>query len=338
MKLIKPAPIKKGDIAYVISPSAGIFPFAEGRVVRAKENLEKLGLTVKIAEHADKNAGYISSSIEERVSDIHDVFRDKDCSLIIASIGGNHSNQLIEKLDYDLIRNNPKTFVGYSDNTVLHLAMLSQAKLQSYYGPCFLNQFGEFPSVPDYTLNDFRKVVLEKEHARTIQPSVAYTDEVLDWFTAQDAIRPRKQVKNMGYDWWIKGSATGWALAGAIPSINHVLGSKYMPDPTGSILFIDIPEGSSMHEGMSIADVDAWLTDLANADVLSRINGLVVGRPYKYDQKQINELKKVVLRVMSIYGVPVLFGADFGHTDPMIAIPYGATVLLDSKNDQLSFT
>ena len=171
MNLITPPPVKKGDVAYIISPSAGIFPFAESRVRRAKENLQKLGVEVKIARHAGDNAGYISSSIDNRVSDIHQAFLDPKCSLIMAAIGGNHSNQLVSKLDYELIRNNPKAFVGYSDNTVLHLAMLTQAKLQTFYGPCFLNQFGEFPSILSYTMDDFRKVILEKKHDRIIRPS-----------------------------------------------------------------------------------------------------------------------------------------------------------------------
>lgn len=337
MKLIKPAPIKEGDTAYVISPSAGIFPFAKERALRAKVNLEKLGLKVKIAPHAAKNSGYVSSGIEERIADIHAAFLDKDCSLIMASIGGNHANQLIGKLDYDLIRNNPKTFVGYSDNTVLHLAILSQTGLQTYYGPCLLNQFGEFPEVIHYTLEYFQKVVLEKQYTRSIPSSETYTDEILDWFTARDITRPRKQILNTGYDWWIEGSATGWALVGAIPSINHVMGSKFMPNPTGAILFIDIPEGNSMHEGMSVADIDAWLTDLANAEVLSKLNGLVIGRPYKYDKEQIEELKVIILRIMSEYRIPVLFGADFGHTDPMISIPFGARVSISSDGNALSF-
>ena len=116
MNPTKPRPIKAGDTAYIISPSAGIFPFAEGRVKRAKQHLEKLGLTVKIAANAAKNSGYVSSSVSDRVHDIHEAFRDDNCSLIMAAIGGNHSNQLIPHFDYELIKSNPKTFIGYSPN------------------------------------------------------------------------------------------------------------------------------------------------------------------------------------------------------------------------------
>lgn len=338
MTLIVPPPIKKGDVAYIISPSSGIMPFAQQRVERAISNLSKLGVEVKIAPHASKNSGYVSAGIEDRVSDIHAAFLDKKCSLIIASIGGNHSNQLINRLDYKLIKNNPKTFVGYSDNTVLHLALLSQAQLQTYYGPCFLNQFGEFPEVQEYTLDSFKRIVLEKDYEHIIKPSEFYTDEVLDWFKNEDSTRARKMRRASGWAWWREGIATGWALPAAIPSINHVVGSKYMPDIDGAILMLDIPEGDSMHEGMSIADVDAWLTDLLNVGIFEKIKGLIIGRPYKYKDEMISQLKDVVLRVTATTTFPIMFNADFGHTDPMFTIPIGSKISMESKISSLKIT
>lgn len=337
MSPIKPKPIKTGDVAYIISPSAGLFPFVKNRVRRAEENLERLGLIVKYASNAGKNSGYVSSSIEDRIHDIHQAFLDKDCSLVMAAIGGDHSNQLINRLDYNLIRNNPKTFVGYSDNTVLHLALLSQSNLQTYYGPCFLNQFGEFPHVLDYTLTDFKKVIGRKDYVRRIKASDSYTDEILDWFKDEDSKRPRELWHNSGFVWWKAGAASGWALPAAIPSINHVIGTKYMPSTEGAILLIDIPEGSSMHEGLSVANVDAWLTDLENADIFNKIKGLIIGRPYKYTPQQIGELRDVVGRVGRSYSFPILFNADFGHTDPMITIPYGARMRIDSTTNSFEF-
>lgn len=337
MNLIKPPEIKKGDVAYIISPSAGIMPFVKNRVERAKNNLERLGLKVKIAPNADKNSGYVSATIQERVNDIHRAFSDKDCSLIVAAIGGNHSSQLITELDYELIKNNPKTFIGYSDNTVLHLALFSQTSLQTFYGPCFLNQFGEFPEVLPYTLEEFKDVVIKKNYKRRVSPSQEYTDEILDWFKNEDESRARKLGQNSGFSWWREGQANGWALPAAIPSINHVLPTRYMPDVDGAILMIDIPEGNSMYEGLSVADVDAWLTDLANAGMLQKINGLIIGRPYKYSAEMIDQLNGVINRLVADLNIPVLFNADFGHTDPMISIPVGANILLDSQMDLFEF-
>src|SRR5690606_13726248 len=198
-----------------------------------------------------------------------------------------------------------------SDNTVLHLGLMSQAGLQTFYGPCFLNQFGENPEPLKYTLDDFTNVVINKIYSRKIVASDQYTEEILDWFKNEDAKRPRKQETNSGWKWWREGKTSGWALPVAIPSLNHVLATKYMPDVTGAILMIDIPEGNSMHEGMSVADVDAWMTDLSNAGVLSKINALIISRPYRYSDEAITELKKVTDRVTSSLSIPVLFNVDF---------------------------
>lgn len=336
MNLSIPKRAKAGDVVYVISPSAGLLPFVKKRAERGIRHLEELGFTVKLATNASKNAGYISASPQDRVSDIHEAFLDDRCSMIIAAIGGNHSNQLLPLLDYELIRNNPKIFVGYSDNTVLHMAMFTQSNLQTYYGPCMLNQFGEYPEVLPYTLNHFKSVIMQGNSTFDINPSEHWTDEVLDWTKNQDANRPRELSVNSGYDWWKPGEARGWALPGALPSINHILCTKYFPDPKGAILMIDLPEGSDMFEGMPISDVDSWLTDLDNSEILSKINGMVICRPYKYTAEMVGELKDVILRILNKYDFPVLYNADFGHTDPMITIPIGATIRLDSKSKRFS--
>jgi muramoyltetrapeptide carboxypeptidase len=297
-----------------------------------------MGLKVKIAKNASKNSGYVSASIEDRISDIHEAFSDPSCSLVMASIGGNHSNQLITGLDYTLIQNNPKVFIGYSDNTVLHFALATQSKLQTYYGPCFINQFGEYPNILGYTHDYFKKAVMQDPQVINIGSSRQYTDEVLDWFKNEDAKRARRQTRNMGFDWWRAGSAGGHALPGAIPSINHLIGTKYLPDFRGSILMIDIPEGQSIYQGLAIDEADSWLTDLDNAGLLSVINGLVIGRSYRYNKQMVADLKKVVLRITARYDYPILYNADFGHTDPMITIPIASVAKLDSARSLFSLT
>lgn len=336
MKLQTPRPVKPGDTVYIISPSAGLLPFVEKRVKRATENLTKLGLKVVIAEHAANNSGYISDSIEHRVADLHAAFNDDSCTLIMAAIGGNHANQLLSHLDFELIKNHPKAFVGYSDNTVLHWALATQSRLQTFYGPCFLNQFGEYPEVLPYTLEHFMSAVMERPTEREINASPEYTEEILDWFKNEDAARPRTMQPTGGLYWWKPGTASGWAMPGALPSLNHLLGTPYFPDPSGAILMIDIPEGHSMNEGMPVADVDAWLTDLDNAGVLKRLQGIVVCRPYHYEPDMLTELQAVITRITANYDYPVVANADFGHTDPMTTIPLGATVQLNSVANSIS--
>ena len=140
-RLSIPPPLNRGDAIGFVSPSAGLAPFAMHRIEKAAASLAQLGYKVKIADNALKNQGYISANIPDRTNDIHEMFLDKEVRLIMATIGGNHSNQLISKLDYKIIKKNPKIFIGYSDITVLHYAIQSQTSLATYYGPCAMTQF-----------------------------------------------------------------------------------------------------------------------------------------------------------------------------------------------------
>ena len=184
MKLIVPPCIKKGDLIGIISPSAGLAPFAMHRIDNAVKYLKKIGFRVLIGKHALENADYVSASIKSRVDDIHSMFSNQAVKAIICSIGGNNSNQLLPYIDYKLIRDNPKMFIGYSDISVLHFAFQSQAGLATYYGPCVMTQFGEHPKPLDYTMQYFFKLALKNKLGSSIKilPSKKWTDETLGWF------------------------------------------------------------------------------------------------------------------------------------------------------------
>lgn len=336
--LIPAGDFKQGDTVHIISPSAGLMPFIQERVKRAQTHLESLGYRVVTGKSAAKNDGYVSASIEDRVADIQDAFLDPNCSLILCSIGGNHSNQLLDKINYDLIRNNPKAFCGYSDITVLHLAILAKTGLQTYYGPTFLNQFGEFPEVLPFTLNSFKHVVMQTADERPAPRSEVFTDEILDWFSGLDGERPRIFTSNAGPTAWKEGSATGSALPFTIPSINHVINTDYMPEVESPILMIDIPEGASMHNGLSVGEFDSWFSDLINAGLVGHAAGIAIGRAYKYTPEMITELQKVVLSHCRDLDIPIVYGLDFGHTDPMMSIQYLAQVTLDTTHPSLLMT
>lgn len=335
MSLIIPPKLKKRDVVGFISPSAGLAPFAMHRIKMAVKLFEKMGYKVKIGENALKNNGYVSASIKDRVSDIHKMFLDTEVKMIIATIGGNHSNQLLEYLNYDLIRKNPKIFVGYSDITVLHFAFQSQANLATYYGPCAMTQFGEYPAILDYTLAHFKRAVCEgnKKAPYEIKPSEFWTDEFLDWFKKNDTKRARRLEKNNGYEWLREGYVEGELLGGSIPSINHLAGTKYWCNSKEKIYFIDIPEGYVPYEGIPLQDVDSFLADLYNLGVFDNIKGLIIGRPYHYSSQQSEELKQIILRYSFRKKYPILYNSNIGHTDPIITIRYGSVVELDSEKN-----
>ena len=151
----------------------------------------------------------------------------------------------------------------------------------------------------------------------------------------EDSKRARKLQNSKPAKYWKKGKASGWAFPITIPSINHLIGTKYLPDVNGSIMFLDIPEGNSINEGLSIADFDSFLTDIDNSNLLSKIHGLIIGKPYRYSNGMIDELRSVILRVCKKYDFPILFGVNIGHTDPMITIPIGSNINMGFSNTEV---
>ncbi len=336
MKTIKaprilPDKLKSGDLISILSPSAGLAPFAMHRIEKGKKALEEMGFKVKIEKFALQNAGYISGTIEERVSDIHSAFEDKNVKAIICTIGGNHSNQLLKFIDWELIKMNPKIFLGYSDITVLHNAIYKKTGLITYYGPCIMPEFGEYPEMDKYNVEYFKKALVEGSVGQ-INPSQVWTDQFLNWFTGEDK-GGRIYKINTGYKWWREGRATGTILGGAIPSINHLAGTEFWNSLKGKILFIDLPEGNTPGQGISIADIDSHLADLFNLNVFKDIKGLIIGRPYAQDEGRLAEIKAIFDFYTKNTKYPILYDVDIGHTTPMITVPYGMKVVLDSSKN-----
>lgn len=331
-KLIIPPLLQKGDTIGFISPSAGLAPFAMHRIQKAKKYFESLGYKVKIGRNALKNDGYVSSSVEDRLNDIHELFIDKKVKAIISTIGGNNSNQLLEKLDYKLISKNPKIFIGYSDITSLHFAIQKKSKLATYYGPCVMTQFGESPSPLFYSSESFFSTLTNKSPQKYLQ-SETWTDEVLDWFKKKDLSRSRKQQKNTGYFWLKKGEASGRAWGGTLQTLNALIGTDFWINPKKSVFFLDIPEGHDINSGMPLAEVDFYINHLKLAGVFNSINALVIGRPYKYSATDIDSLNKIILSATEKSNYPILTLVNIGHVDPIITLRYGSKLHLDSKKN-----
>lgn len=334
MTLIIPELLEKGDTIGFVSPSSGPNPLAIHRVEYAKKTLEKLGYNVVFAKNSLKNEGYVSSSIKNRVDDLHEMFSDPKVKMVMCTIGGNNSNQLLKYIDYDLIKNNPKIFIGYSDITVLHYAIMSQSNLSTYCGPCAMTQFGEYPKILDYTLNYFNLALTAENHKETylIKSSLKWTEEFLDWFQKKDQERPRVLGDNSGYEWLVGGKAKGNILGGTILSLNHLIGTEYWVNPRGSVFFIDIlQESGSLDE----SSIDSFLTDFDNQGLFDSINGLIIGRLANCSKDVAGRIKKRIIELVKDKNYPVLFNADIGHTDPIVTLRYGSIVSLDSYNNKL---
>lgn len=327
---IKPPALQPGDTIGVVSPSwggAGLFPH---RVEQAVEQLNNLGYQVRFGRHALNHNGYVSDSPQNRAQDIQDLFMDPQIKAIIAAIGGDHSCQLLPWLDFDPIRRNPKIFMGFSDITVLNVAIWQQTGLVTFNGPALLTDFAEYPQIYAYSLDYWLKTIGRAgQPAGLIQPALEWTDEFLDWAQKLDQQRPRQMRPSPGWTWLKPGRGEGRLIGGCLESLQHLRGTPYWPSWEGAIFFFEISE-----EKPSPATVDGILMDYDNMGVLSQLNGLLVGRPYDYTVAAAQHLREVILARTAPYDFPIITDMDFGHTSPQFTLPLGCQALIDTTQER----
>ena len=139
----KPAALRLGDTVGIISPSWFGGVSFQHRLERGIRQIEALGFRTRIGTHALRNAGWVSASPADRVSDLHDMFQDPEVRAVIATIGGDHACQLLPLIDWNLIRDNPKIFMGFSDITVLNVAIWTETGMVTNNWPSVMTDWAE---------------------------------------------------------------------------------------------------------------------------------------------------------------------------------------------------
>lgn len=317
--------LSAGDTVGIVSPSWGgpsVFPH---RLDNAIAYLESRALKVRVADHARGQNGFVSGTALERTNDLHDLFADPEVTAIIASVGGDHSCHLLPHLDFDLIAANPKIFMGYSDITVLNVAIWHRTGLVTFNGPAMMTDFAEYPAPFEYTLEHFDRAVTSGEPIGRIEPATHWTEELLDWRTKTDLTRARTRSESGGWSWLREGVGAGQLVGGCIESLQHLRGTDFWPDFSGRILFLETSE-----EKPSPARVDGILMDYQNMGVFDRIEGLLIGRPMYYSDEEKQELRDVVQTRTADFSFPVVTDMDFGHTAPQFTLPLGCVARLDA--------
>ena len=332
MNFIVSPPLRKNDTIGFISPSAGLAGVFKYRVKRAITWFEKQGFKIKLSKNFWKT-GYIAGEPEERANDLNEMIYDKSIKAIICSIGGDHSIQLLRYIDFKAFRKNPKIFIGFSDITVLHLAFYKISKVQTFYGPMVLTQFGEYPKPFDYTIENFFKVVMRKKKEIRITPT-DYTDEFLDWAKYKNVARTK--FKKNRFIWLKEGKVRGKLIGGCLPSLLRVAGTKYFPSFKNSIVFLETPEGYKPGAPYPLEQVDADISQLIEIGIFDKAKGLILGIPYRYSNKKKKEFYQLILDRLKDFDFPILANVNFGHTDPIITIPYGSIGVLNSSKNIFS--
>ena len=239
---MKAPALRKGDHIGLVSPwwgGAAAFPH---RVERGVAQLESLGFRVKLGRFALSERGYVSDTARHRVGDLHDMFRDPEVRLILAAIGGDHSCHLLPLLDFDLIAAHPTLFMGFSDITVLNVAIWQRTGLVTFNGPALLTDFAEHPQMFGYTRSSFLRTACDPDPVGIVAPSPWWTEELLDWEQQQDLERPRRREPSAGWTWLQGEVGEGVLIGGCLESLQHLRGTPYWPRWDDAILFFETSE------------------------------------------------------------------------------------------------
>lgn len=320
MMRIYPPKLKSGDEVRVIAPSISLAGVSESSRQVARSRFSSLGMRLSFGDHVKEVDDFGSSSIVSRIQDLHDAFRDTRVRAVLAAIGGFNSNQILRYLDWELIKNNPKIFCGFSDITALNNAILAKAGLVSYSGPVY-SDFGQGLYF-DYTLDYFKRCLFDDSPIE-IKPSESWSDD--RWSEDQ---RDRNLITNEGF--WIinRGQATGSILGGNLCTLNLLQGTEYLPDLTGSILFLEDDYESLPHT------FDRDLQSLIHLPSFAGVRGIVIGRFQKASMVSREILTSIINTKKELDNIPVIGNVDFGHTDPRITFPVGGEVYLSTANDK----
>ncbi|WP_343530632.1 S66 peptidase family protein [Pedobacter sp.] len=324
VKLITPKALTNGDKVASISLSWGAAGDLPHRYAKGKERLEHIfGLKVVETKHALKPASWIYENPQARAEDLMAAFADSSVKAIISNIGGEDSIRILKYVDIEVIRNNPKIFLGFSDSTITHFLCL-KAGLGSFYGTSLLVGFAENVEMHPYQIEDIKRTFFSPAAIGNIAPNKGgWTSEFLDWFDI--SLQDTKRKMNVGEGWrFVRGNSIvrGHLMGGCMEVMEMLKGTAYWPDLElwkDCILFFETSEDQPKP-----ALIRYWLRNYAALGILKHASGIIFGRPY--DNCHAEAYEKELLKVLDeegLFDIPVITLMDFGHTCPVFTIPYG---------------
>ena len=341
MNKIKPRMLRPGSRIAAISLSwggPGAIPY---RYEIGKQQFEEaFDVTVVETEHALRAADWLERNPKARADDLMAAFADETIDGIISTIGGEDSIRTLPYLDLDLIRRNPKVFMGYSDTTISHAACF-KAGIVSFYGPSFMAGFAENGGMFPYMVESVRRTLFAAEPIGVIEPNrTGWTVEHLPWENAENQSMRRKLNPCTGWRFHQhEGVVEGRLFGGCVEVLDWLRGTDYFPsaaDLQGAVLFLETSE-----EAAPPSFLTRFMRCIAAMGILDGLGGILLGRPGGgVDQNTFSEyddaLCKVVREEHGLSDMPIVTNMDFGHTDPMFVIPIGMQVRVDSAKQEIA--
>jgi muramoyltetrapeptide carboxypeptidase LdcA involved in peptidoglycan recycling len=335
--MLKPQKLNSGDKIATVSLSwGGPSVFLQRYQVGVQQLQNEFGLQVVEMPSTLKNADWLSRNPKARADDLMQAFADSSIKGIFSTIGGEDSIRLLPYVDLNVIRNNPKVFLGYSDTTISHL-ICYKAGLVSFYGPSIMAEFAENGGMFTYMVQSLQQTIFSSNVIGEVKPNAdSWTVERLDWGDPANQERKRKLNPCTGWK-FLQGTGLhlGHLIGGCLEVFDWTRGTELFPTQwKDAILFFEISEDAPPPEFVRYT-----LRVYAAMGILSQLSGILFGRPYDNEAK-FAEYDRAILQIVrdeeGLTDLPIITNMDFGHTSPMFVIPYGLQAEIDCDNQRFS--
>jgi muramoyltetrapeptide carboxypeptidase len=312
---IYPEALQPGDTIAFVAPAG---PLDKKRMDLAKERLEALGFHVRVPDDLYRQRGYLAGSDARRAEELMAAFADPHVQAIFPGTGGYGATRMLDGLDYDVIKRNPKVFIGFSDITALHLAIQRKTGLVTFHSPNPMWGLGSEDNLTPFSAKYFWRALRADAYGQGLERGPGYAIEVPNAMPAVRTLRP--------------GVARGRLTGGNLSLIIATIGTEYEIITDGAILFLE-------DVGERPYRLDRFLCQMKQAGKFDRVAGVVLGVFRDCDPKPDEESlsrEEVFRDYFGELQVPVVLDFPVGHTRNNATLPFGALVELDADAGRLT--
>ncbi len=294
MNLIKPKKLQMGDTIGIIAPGGAV---DIDKIFLAKKYFENKGFKIKLGKNIDKVSRYLAGTDEDRLSDLHSAFLDNEVNAILCARGGYGAIRLINKIDYEIIKNNPKIFCGYSDITALSAMFLKSSGLVTFSAPM--------------AQADFAKGVNEEVNNGVNEYTAA---NFFNTLSGKDVIIYPTNPKIYN-----AGDAQGLIFGGNLTTLASLCGIDFVPDEKFIFFAEDLNE--------PVYKIDRYFTQLLNINNFRKnLSAILLGDFLDVDNH--DDLDNLFTEIADKLNVPVIAGYPFSHGEVKASVPVGASAKL----------
>lgn len=299
MNLIKPKKLNKGDTIGIVALSGAVQ--SESKVLRAKKYFEDKGYKIVFAKNVFDKHRYLAGNDDIKVEELHRFFKDKNIDAILCVRGGYGAIRILDKIDWDLIKNNPKIFAGYSDVSAIQAMIYKKTRLVTFYSPMFQSDFGD-KNVSEITEKSFFSTLANTQNLE---------------------IKPDKRKSKTYYE----GKCEGTLWGGNLTTIATLCGLDFIPDEKFIFFAEDLNEDTYQ--------IDRMFSQLLNIEKFkNNLTGIVLGD--FLDVKNKKHFDEFFFELGQRIKKPILSGFKISHAKDKITVPYGAKAEFSTKDKILT--